>query len=78
MNENPCYLGCTPCCPLTSCTWNTSNTTYGSCFVGSNVAPTFQSVNALNLFSIRLRIGNEYLLTQPIADIPTLLGELKD
>ena len=77
MNENPYYLGCTRSCPLTSYTWNTSNNTYESCFVGSNVAPIVQSVNALNPFSIQLRIGNEYLPIQPITDIPTLLGELE-
>ena len=77
MNENPYYLGCTRSCPLTSYTWNTSNTTYGSCFVGSNVAPIVQSVNALNPFSIQLRIGNEYLPFQPITDVSTLLVELE-
>ena len=77
MNENPYYLGCTRSCPLTSYTWNQSNATYGQNFVGSNVPPTVQSVNALNPFSIQLRIGNEYLPIQPITDIPTLMIELE-
>ena len=77
MNENPYYLGCTRSCPLTSYTCNQTDSTYSQCFVGSNVAPTVQSVNALNPFSIQLRIGNEYLPIQPITDIPTLLGELE-
>lgn len=78
MVENPYYLSCTRNCPFTSYTWypyNSTNTT--QYFVGSDVAPAVQSVNALSPFSIQLRIGNEYLPIQPIEDVPTLIQELQ-
>eukprot|EP01039_Chlorochromonas_danica_P010985 gene10985-12220_t len=72
--ESPYYNSLTGICPFTS--YQYVPTAQGF-FVGSELVPTFNTINTTDSFSVQLKIGNELFPQYPIRTIPGIVKELQ-